>query len=292
MCRGVGARAVVVQSGRQDHAAALFYRCVARPAPVLLTQVTDVGADAPVVVRPRRHPSGLAYVLFTSGSTGVPKGAMVTDGGLENHVAAKRVDLALGPDDVVGFTAPLSFDVSVWQALTVLTVGGTVCVASRLNVSEPVELLAWVRRHRVTVLELVPSFMSLLLEELKDNRHLRASLASLRFLVATGEPLSGALARRWYELCPEILLVNAYGPTECSDDVTHHIVTHDESATTAWASIGREILNTRIYVVDAVGCEAGLGVEGEVLIGGRGVGRGYLSDPRRTALAFVPDHLS
>ena len=86
--------------------------------------------------------------------------------------------------------------------------------------------------------------------------------------------------------------MNAYGPTECSDDVTHHVVTSADCAAGDWAPIGREIINTHLYVVDRSGAVVPDGAEGELLVGGAGVGRGYLGAPAATAPAFVPDYLS
>ncbi|MEU6979155.1 amino acid adenylation domain-containing protein [Streptomyces sp. NPDC046371] len=290
MCAGADVRVLLVAPGHEEFAAAIAGGL--DPAPAVLVAGEPAagepgGAPGAVAGRPR---DGLAYVIFTSGSTGTPKGAMVQDGGMDNHIAAKIVDLDLGPADSIGLTAPLSFDISVWQTLTSLTVGARVAVASPRNIAEPAELVAWVRRHGVTVLEIVPSFLAVLTAQLDDE--MRAGLSSLRYLVATGEALPGAVATRWYEHCPDIPIVNAYGPTECSDDVTHHMVTAEESAARAWPSIGREVLNTRLYVVDADGRELSTGTEGELLVGGDGVGRGYIGDPVRTALTFVPDHLS
>lgn len=280
MCETAGARVMLVQPGHEAYAAQLGDEgLIVLPTP---------GGVRPIV----RDPAGLAYVIFTSGSTGTPKGAMVADGGMDNHIAAKVADLALGPADVVGLTAPLSFDISVWQSLTALTVGGSVCVASPENLSEPHDLVEWVQRHGVTVLEIVPSFLAVLVDQMASDARMRAALKSLRFLIATGEALPASLAQHWYECCPDIVVLNAYGPTECSDDVTHHVVTAEECATRAWPPIGREIINSRLYIVDEAGREQGTGTEGDLLVGGRGVGRGYIADPVRTALSFVPDHLS
>lgn len=285
MCGAAEVRALLVAPGHEEFAAQVADGLV--PAPKVLLAADRSAERVPLPDRPR---DGLAYVIFTSGSTGTPKGAMVADGGMDNHIAAKATDLDLGPADAIGLTAPLSFDISVWQTLTALAVGARVAVAAPQNIAEPAELVAWVRRHGVTVLEIVPSFLAVLTAQLDDD--LRAGLSSLRYLVATGEALPGAVARRWYEHCPDIPIVNAYGPTECSDDVTHHVVTAAESAARPWPSIGREVLNTRLYVVDADGREMPADTEGELLVGGDGVGRGYVGDPVRTALAFVPDSLS
>ncbi|MGH3763338.1 amino acid adenylation domain-containing protein [Actinophytocola sp.] len=288
MCGSAGVRVVLAAPGHERYADKLAAELAPAP-PVLVAGAAASGADVPVI---RRRRDGLAYVIFTSGSTGTPKGAMVADGGMDNHIAAKVADLGLTATDAIGLTAPLSFDISVWQTLTALTTGGRVAVASPLNISEPVELVAWVRRHGVTVLEIVPSFLAVLIEELAIDPGLRAGLSSLRYLVATGEALPGRVAQRWYEHCPDIPIVNAYGPTECSDDVTHHVVTAAESAARPWPSIGTEVLNTRIWILGEDGAEVPAGVEGELFVGGHGVGRGYIGDPVRTALAFVPNGLS
>ncbi|MFI6053450.1 amino acid adenylation domain-containing protein [Streptomyces violascens] len=285
MCAAAGVRTLLAAPGHEEFVARIASGLDPAPEVLLAAQRPAHGSAVPDRAR-----DGLAYVIFTSGSTGTPKGAMVADGGMDNHIAAKIADLGLGPADAIGLTAPLSFDISVWQTLTALTVGARVAVASPHNIAEPAELVAWVRRHGVTVLEIVPSFLAVLTAQLDDD--LRAGLTSLRYLVATGEALPGAIAQRWYEHCPDIPIVNAYGPTECSDDVTHHVVTAAESAARPWPSIGREVLNTRLYVVDEDGREVPAGTEGELLVGGDGVGRGYIGDPVRTALAFVPDALS
>lgn len=298
MCRGAGVRVLFAQQAHQafaqgiaagfpDGGAACGIRvAVAREAP----PAQDVAEPRAVAAGERPH--GLAYVIFTSGSTGVPKGAMVTSGGMANHSAAKVLDLGLGPDDAVGFTAPLSFDISVWQALTPLTAGARVCVASPGNLAEPATLAQWVERHAVTILEIVPSFLAVVLDQMEDDERIGKRLRSLRTLIATGEALPGPLGLRWHRLGPGASLLNAYGPTECSDDVTHHIVTEAECAVQAWPAIGREIINTRVHVVDEEGQEQPAGVQGDLWVGGAGVGRGYVGDPVRTALAFVPDHLS
>src|SRR5262249_50277469 len=114
------------------------------------------------------------------------------------------------------------------------------------------------------------------------------SLASLRWLVLTGEALPPELAREWLRHFPRLPLLNAYGPTECSDDVTHQVLrTPPPSAGTV--PIGRPVCNTQLYVLDRHLTPQPVGVAGELYVGGRGVGRGYLHDPARTAAVFVPD---
>ena len=192
MCAAARVRTLIAEPGHEAQATKIATEIAAGAAgpPAVLTAAPGPAFAGTVA----RHPDGLAYVIFTSGSTGTPKGAMVTDGGMANHVAAKIADLGLVTGDVVGLTAPLSFDISVWQALTPLAAGGRVAVASTANLAEPVELVGWLRRHGVTVLELVPSFLAVLLDELAADAGLRAGLASLRQSGAFEGKLTGIIA--------------------------------------------------------------------------------------------------
>nr|WP_193097158.1 AMP-binding protein [Streptomyces sp. C8S0] len=183
-------RALLVEPGHEVFAAEVVAGFDPQPSVlVAVAEHGEPGREAAAGTVPDRPRDGLAYVIFTSGSTGTPKGAMVADGGMDNHLAAKIADLELGPADVVGLTAPLSFDISVWQTLVALTVGARTAAASPRNISEPAELVAWVRRHGVTVLEIVPSFLTVLTAQLDDD--LKAGLSSLRYLVATGRRSRG-----------------------------------------------------------------------------------------------------
>jgi thioesterase domain-containing protein/acyl carrier protein len=114
-------------------------------------------------------------------------------------------------------------------------------------------------------------------------------LQTLRWLLVTGEALPPELCREWGRAYPGVPLVNAYGPTECSDDVTHHFIHEPPAAGVVQMPIGRPIQNTRLYILDEHLRPVPVGVFGEVYVGGVGVGRGYLGDPRRTAGVFTPD---
>ncbi|MEV0677483.1 amino acid adenylation domain-containing protein [Actinosynnema sp. NPDC050436] len=232
-------------------------------------------------------PDDLAYVIFTSGSTGAPKGAMVHRAGMVNHLLAKVEDLGLTDADSVVQNAPLTFDISVWQMLAPLVAGGRVRVVGRDTAADPDLLFGLVADERVTVLEVVPSLLRAALDAW-DVLGARPKLPSLRELVVTGEALPPDLCLRWFARFPTVPLVNAYGPTECSDDVTHAFVTVGD-ATGPRVPIGHAVRNTSLYVLgDDLG-PVPTGVPGELYVGGAGVGRGYLHDPGRTAAAFVAD---
>ena len=242
---------------------------------------------APDARRPR--PQHLAYVIFTSGSTGLPKGAMVEHRGMLNHLFAKVRDLELSDEDVVVQNASQCFDISVWQFLVALLHGGTTHVLDDEIAHDPKRLIDAAARDRVSVLEVVPSMLRAVLDDV-ETRIQKPDLTSLRWLVATGEALPPDLCARWFDAFPDVPLLNAYGPTECSDDVTHFPMTRAPSARST--PIGFPLQNTALYVMGPGAELRPLGVPGELWIGGDGVGRGYVQDPARTADVFIPDPFS
>ncbi|MEU5106527.1 MULTISPECIES: amino acid adenylation domain-containing protein [unclassified Streptomyces] len=233
----------------------------------------------------------LAYVIFTSGSTGRPKGAMVHRRGMVNHLLAKVWDLDLTACDTVVHNAPVTFDISVWQMLSPLVVGGLLRVVPKRTGADPAELFGMVGPERITVLEIVPSLLRAALDSW-DAGAAVPELSRLRRLVVTGEALPAELCRRWFAYFPGIPLVNAYGPTECSDDVTHAVIHDAGEVPGVRAPIGSAVRNTGLYVLADGLRPVPAGVPGELYVGGTGVGRGYLRDARRTAAVFVADPYS
>ncbi|MEV4004327.1 amino acid adenylation domain-containing protein [Actinomadura sp. NPDC049753] len=279
-----------------------------RVAPALLEGAAEAGcrvvgasrADglAPWTGEPRLSaPDQPRYVLFTSGSTGRPKGAVVEHQGMLNHLWAKIVDLELTGDDVVAFTAPLGFDISIWQMLCPLLLGGRVDVVGDEVGHDPVAFARAVDAQGITVVELVPTMVRHLLDDLAPDASPAGGggvrpLAGLRWMIATGEELPAELSRRWLEAVPHARLLNAYGPTECSDDVTHHTVTAGDLGLLR-LPIGTPIINARLYVLrpedDGTWSACDVGETGELFVGGVVVGRGYLGDAERTREAFHRD---
>ncbi len=253
----------------------------------LLKREGDV-EDPPV----RGGPENLAYVIYTSGSTGAPKGAMIEHRGMLNHLFAKIRDLELTGKDVVAETASQCFDISVWQFLAALLVGGRVHIFNDEIASDASCLLAEVSGERITIIETVPSLLRAMVENASLLGLDSLDLSALRRMIVTGEALTSEVCDRWLDLHPNVPLLNAYGPTECSDDVTHHKINYKLPAGTVHAPIGRPIANTQLYVLDAYLQPLPVRVSGELYVGGIGVGRGYLNNPERTAQAFLPNPFS
>lgn len=240
------------------------------------------GANLPI----RCTPDNLAYVIYTSGSTGKPKGAMLEQRGMLNHLYAKIVDLNLSPRSIVAQTAAQTFDISIWQFLVPLLVGGKVEIVSTEIAADPARLLALVARQQISILEIVPSLLRAILHQIELDT---PPTLSLKWLLLTGETLPPQLCRQWLEYYPHIPLMNAYGPTECADDVTHYPIYTAPAPEILNLPIGRPIANTQLYILDRQLQPVPIGVPGELYVGGAGVGRGYLDAPALTQAAFIPN---
>ncbi len=227
---------------------------------------------------------GLAYVIYTSGSTGKPKGAMVEHIGMLNHLWAKKEDLDLDDTCRIAQNASHTFDISVWQFMVALLCGGQTFVYTNHWVMEPAPFMRRVAADGITVLEVVPSYLSVLLDVLENPGE---TVPPLRYLMVTGEEVKPHLVERWFRRCPGIPMVNAYGPTEASDDITHHLMTAPPRA--GRVPIGRVLRNLTIYIVDPGMNWCPVGITGEIWVSGVGVGRGYLNDRARTAEVFMDD---
>ncbi|MGU3305093.1 non-ribosomal peptide synthetase [Pseudomonas sp. M5A4_2d] len=227
-------------------------------------------------------PDNLAYVIYTSGSTGLPKGVMVEQRGMLNNQLSKVPYLQLSETDVIAQTASQSFDISVWQFLAAPLFGARVAIVPNTIAHDPQGLLAHVQAQGITVLESVPSLIQGMLAQE------RMSLDGLRWMLPTGEAMPPELAHQWLLRYPEIGLVNAYGPAECSDDVAFFRVDLASTRGT-YLPIGTSTDNNRLYVLEGALELVPQGAVGELCVAGTGVGRGYVSDPLRTAQAFVPN---
>ncbi|MEX5584821.1 non-ribosomal peptide synthetase [Pseudomonas lurida] len=227
-------------------------------------------------------PDNLAYVIYTSGSTGLPKGVMVEQRGMLNNQLSKVPYLALDDADVIAQTASQSFDISVWQFLAAPLFGARVDIVPNPLAHDPQGLLEHVQAQGITVLESVPSLIQGMLAQ--D----RIGLDGLRWMLPTGEAMPPELAHQWLLRYPQIGLVNAYGPAECSDDVAFYRVDLASSRGT-YLPIGTPTDNNRLYLLDGALELVPQGAVGELCVAGTGVGRGYVSDPLRTAPVFVPN---
>src|SRR6266581_2745839 len=236
----------------------------------------DLGVDV--------APDQLAYIYFTSGSTGEPKGAMCEHAGMLNHLCAKIDDLSIAEKGVVAQTAPQCFDISLWQLVSALLVGGRTLIIEQEAILDAKRFIGKIVDGRVAVVQVVPSYLEVLLSYLAQHPR---ELPDLRYVSVTGEALKKELTQCWFAAQPGIKLVNAYGLTETSDDTNHEVM--DSVPRRERVPLGRPINNVHVYVVDEHLSPAPLGAPGELVFSGVCVGRGYINDPERTRQAFLAD---
>ena len=226
-------------------------------------------------------PANAAYAIYTSGSTGRPKGVVVPYAGIANRIAWTVRTHALGPQDRVLQKTALTFDAAGWEVFAPLISGGTVVLAPEGAERDPAALVRAVAEHDVTVLQVVPSVLRLLVDEEGWEE-----CTSLRLLFSAGEALHAELCRRLLARV-DVAVWNTYGPTECSIDATAE--RFDPGLLSGPVPIGTPLSGVWCVVVDRDGRLAPMGTAGELLLGGVGLARGYVGRPDLTAEKFVPD---
>ncbi|WP_422377766.1 amino acid adenylation domain-containing protein [Roseibium sp.] len=225
----------------------------------------------------------LAYVIYTSGSSGRPKGACLSVGGLSNLVGWTIGAFPLRDGAKVLQRTSLSFDAGIWEVFWPLCAGHTLVIAAGEQAADPVSLANLIARHEVDALQFVPATLQLFADRLDLG-----SCPSVRYVFCGGGQLTGALASTVLTRLPEAKLVNVYGPTETTVDSTWHVVEAEDLAGDS-IPIGRPIDGAHVRVVDSFGRLVAPGMAGELLVGGAGVGLGYLNRQDLTDEAFVPD---
>ena len=232
---------------------------------------------------------GLAYVLYTSGSTGMPKGVEVPHRALAAHAVAVAEEYGLGEDDRVLQLHALSFDVAAEEIFPTWLAGGCVVLAPATAAEALPDLLDRVRRERVTVLNLPASVWH---EWTAELRRSGAALPDcLRLVIAGSEAVATARLADWWAAAGEgVELLNAYGLTETTVTSTVYRAARGLRVPGPSLPIGRPLPGVQAWVVDRRSGEpAPVGVPGELLLGGPGLARGYLGRPDLTAERFVPD---
>jgi len=232
------------------------------------------------------HPEQLAYILFTSGSTGEPKGVMISRRGLAVLTAAVADRLGLRPQDRWLQLAALGFDVVVEEIFPILAAGGTIACRPTAGVPDPQELHQLLAAHQATVAELTTQHWREYLRWLEVTGAVPP--AGLRWLIVGGEAMDPDHYRRWQQLFPTPL-VHVYGVTECSCSSTMYTGLLGPDA--GHVPVGIPLAGSLVLLSaqDAVTGRPEESGVGEVLLGGPGVARGYLADPVQTALRFRPD---
>ena len=233
------------------------------------------------------HADDPAYMLYTSGSTGLPKGAIVRHDGAINHIYAQFDELELTQEFSFLQSAPSSTDISVWQFLAPLLIGGQTVIVDIETVAIPEQLFLALKSEKITVVELVPALFVGLLEYTSQLPIHQRELPNLKWMMVVGEPVSVSLVNRWLEIYPEIKIVNAYGPTEAADDITQFIVDKPLPENQRTVPIGKPLANLNLYILDGEMQLLPIGAPGEICVSGIGVGDGYWKNQEKTNFSFV-----
>ena len=230
----------------------------------------------PVVPSKEVRAENMAWIMYTSGSTGVPKGVTLEHGGIYNVVLSKGSGLELDSNVRIFQFAAFTFDVSISDILMAWTFGGAVCLPSedeRMN-----DLVGSLQRLNSNFATITSSTAAMIPP---------AEVPQMKMLTLGGEPIAPALIEEWL-LGSNAILANTYGPTECSVTTTINSGITDKSGSSI---IGRPIRGTRNWIVDPHNYHrlAPIGAVGELLIEGPQVARGYRNDPAKTSEAFITD---
>ena len=239
-------------------------------------------------LKPANDPGTPIYVIFTSGTTGTPKGVVVPHRGVANMALGMGRRLGVGPDDSLLQFAPLNFDASALQLFVPLLAGGTAVLHHQPGRLGATDFMDLANRHGLTMLDLPAALWRRWVDTMTEDGLRMAP--SIRIFFTGGEALSPRTMRRWSALCDrKVAFLSSYGPTEASITATAYVSDSDAMADIADTApdLGAPLPNVAIHVLDLFGAPAAPGIAGEIAIGGPGVAIGYLGDETRTEATFV-----
>ncbi|WP_285791586.1 non-ribosomal peptide synthetase, partial [Micromonospora sp. NBRC 101691] len=267
-----GSPVILVDDAFRDHE--LVADQVSAGRRVLGCDADPVADDGPL---PRVHPQQLCYVMYTSGSTGEPKGIQITHQGVVDLV--RDPSWTMHTDDRTLFHSPHAFDASTWELWGPLLAGGQIVIAPPGNL-DAAALQNLIHQHKITRLSLTAGLFRVVADELVD------AFAGLTEVTTGGDIISAQAVNHTLQNCPTTIVRTTYGPTEMTLCVTQYPWKHGEQAGTT-VPLGHPLSGTHLHVLDQHLQPVPAGVPGELYLAGAGTARGYVNQPHLTATRFV-----
>ena len=249
--------------------------------------IDQVKIGSPIKVNPKvkRSVDSLSYVIYTSGTTGKPKGVMVENRNLMSLFFNEEFYFDFGTNDVWTMFHRYSFDFSVWEMYGALLFGGKLIIVSQQDSLDPAAFLEILKTKKVTVLNQTPTAFSHLIQQELEAREIELKL---RYVIFGGEALNPKILKPWYKRYPETRLINMFGITETTIHVTFKEITF-EDILSGNSNIGRPLPAVSNYILDPDLNMVPQGFSGELYVGGMGVSRGYMNNPKLTDEKFIKD---
>ncbi len=233
--------------------------------------------------------NNLAYVIYTSGSSGRPKGVAIRHHGIVNNVIDINIRFGISSRDRVLALSSLSFDMSVYELLGILTTGGAIVLPEAQKERDANHWSQLILQHKVSLWSSAPSLLKMLIEYVEE--HPEPHFAHLRIALLAGDWIPVAMPGQLKAFAPEVEIISLGGATEVSIYSTTHLV---DVSDTKRKSIpyGRPMANQQAYVLDNHMQIVPIGAVGELYFGGEGLARGYLNRPDLSAERFIPNPFS
>ncbi len=261
---------------RSTSAKAIVYIARGNSLRVDLISTASTGSEAQ---------SNIAYIMHTSGSTGVPKGIAISQAALLNMIDWYIDMFEFSASSRIAQLTRPTFDPSIPEFFVPFATGGTIVLPGTELRAQIIHTLEFLAENGTNVIQTVPTLLRRLLAILERLPHIAERFTDLKYVLCGGEALPDPLRRRFYSVLPKATLVNSYGPTECCVAVNYHYCHRDDSELQMF--IGKPVPNVDFFVLDENQYEVGLGVEGELWLGGAQTPRQYLLDEAQSKLRFV-----
>ncbi len=231
----------------------------------------------------------LAYAIFTSGTSGKPKGVLIEHHSVLNRIGWMQKKYPINSDDILIQKTPISFDVSIWELFWWSFVGAKLIIPENGLEKDPHRIIECIYKEKVSVIHFVPSMFNTFIMYLNNSSISNTSkIKSLKWLFCSGEELYSKPVTDFYKICKQYnqstTVINLYGPTETTVDVTYHTCSYDENSP---IPIGKTIDNTEIYIINDKNEILPNGECGELIICGVNLARGYLNRPELNKEKFI-----